>query len=228
MIDLRCCDVADVLTEARGARLVHADPPWVYGNRSPRGDGSLANVSEHYDTLSIADIAEHIRESARCALPTARLMLWSTWPQLGDWMAQDVRPWRYVTGGAWAKDDRLGQGHHWRGMSEPVLVYVHDGGATVNRAISNTHISQRGQHSEKPEGWLAEALRAWTDPGDLVLDLYAGLAPMARACAATGRAYLGAEIDAERYRHAKAKLKGAPYHPNPAQCSMFGGAHGSA
>ena len=43
-------------------------------------------------------------------------------------------------------------------------------------------------------------------PGDLVLDLFAGMAPVARACARTGRRYVGAEIDPERYRQAVNRL----------------------
>jgi hypothetical protein len=39
-----------------------------------------------------------------------------------------------------------------------------------------------------------------------VLDLYAGMAPLARACLGTGRRYLGAEIDLERHKQALGRL----------------------
>ena len=54
-------------------------------------------------------------------------------------------------------------------------------------------------------GWL----RRWTDPGDLVLDLYAGLGSVAVACALEGRRYIGAEIDPERHRRAVLRVEEA-------------------
>lgn len=220
MIDLRCCDVAEVLDEVRGAALTMADPPWSYNCKSAGANGALSHVSDHYDTLTLDDISEHVSTSYQCCAAGSRLLLWTTFPQLADWMAQDVKPWRYVTGGAWTKDDRLGQGHHWRGMVEPLLVYVKGANAPINEAVGNAFISRRQAHSEKPETWLCDLLEAWTNPGDLVLDLYAGLAPMARACKATGRDYIGAEIDEERHRHAMAKLDGTPYHRDVRQMPL--------
>lgn len=53
---------------------------------------------------------------------------------------------------------------------------------------------------------MREWIRAWTDPGDLVVDVFAGLAPLARACYAEGRRYVGAEIDPERHALALVRL----------------------
>ena len=48
------------------------------------------------------------------------------------------------------------------------------------------------------------ARHGWSDGS--TLDLYAGMAPMARACHRTGRRYIGAEIDPERHRQAMDRL----------------------
>lgn len=40
-------------------------------------------------------------------------------------------------------------------------------------------------------------------------ELYAGLAPLARACLGTGRRYIGAEIDPERHLKAMERLHAA-------------------
>jgi DNA modification methylase len=47
---------------------------------------------------------------------------------------------------------------------------------------------------------------AWSNPDDLILDLYAGHGSVARAAHATGRRYIGAEIDVDRHRAACARL----------------------
>ena len=85
----------------------------------------------------------------------------------------------------------------------------------------NFYTSKPTGHSEKPIEWQRAMVRRWTDPGGLVLDLYAGLAPMARACKAEGRSYLGAEIDPERHRHAMAKLDGTTWHQDRHQLALI-------
>lgn len=214
-IDLRCCDVAEVLAECRGARLVHADPPWSYDSggvpgQSGWGPGSAMAGPCPYECLSDDAMAEHIDAAWDSASGSAYLVLWTTWPMLHQWLSASKKSrWTYKTGGVWGKNDRLGIGFHWRGDSEPVLIYVKGNPRPLGRSTSNLHLSGRQAHSEKPVDFLCGMLDAWTSPGDLVLDLYAGLAPMARACKATGRRYLGAEIDPERHQTAMARLWGA-------------------
>jgi len=224
VIDLRCCDVAEVLGDpalSKAAALVFADPPWAEYVNNP-GDASPAGK---YPVLRLPDIVQHLRDAYHCAAPGARLLLWCTWPLLRDWMTCTTfdRSWQYVTGGSWHKLDTCGVGYHWRGQSEPVLVYKRPGSCgRPSLPILNAYQSRPTQHSEKPVEWLQQMIEAWTSPGDLVLDLYAGMAPVARACKATGRDYIGAEIDPERHRHAMAKLDGTPYHPDARQRSLFG------
>jgi len=208
-IDLRCCDVAEVLAECRGARLIHADPPWIYrsgGVFRGRQGGDAGCVEDHYDTMDDARIAAHLSDAYACAASDAYLLCWVTWPKLVEWLdASRGMPWRYVSGGAWHKTGGLGVGFHWRGDTEPLLLYD-KGNPRPLGCARNGHGSPRQTHSEKPTEWLSQLVEAFTEPDNLVLDLYSGLAPMARACLATGRRYLGAEIDPERHARAMAAL----------------------
>ena len=219
VIDLRCCDVSEILGDALGARLVHADPPWTYEQTAVTG-----NAADQYETLAMSGIVEHIDAAFDCAAPGGRLALWTTWPLLADWMsaAASMR-WEYVTGGAWTKTGTFGVGYHWRGQSEPLLIYRKPGKSKTNQAgLMNAHASRPTGHSEKPHEWQRTMLRAWTDPGDLVIDIYAGMAPLARACRDEGRDYLGAEIDPRRWGDAMDRLghdSGQPGRTVP----MFGG-----
>ena len=210
-IDLRCCDVAEVLAVARGARLVVADPPWAY----ERGPGNEGLAEDHYTLLSVSDIAGHVDMSFACADPKGcRLALWYTWPKSDAWETETIlrreghRPggWRWgqkITGGSWNKEEGRGIGYHWFGTSEPVAVY-RVGSPTINSSVYLSNGSQCGreEHSYKPVEWMCGWWRRWTSPGDLVLDLYAGLGSVAVACALEGRRYIGAEIDLERHRRA--------------------------
>lgn len=203
-VDLVLGDVSAMLAahKGAGARLVIADPPWAYDNAGTRG-----NASDNYDLLTNEGIAATVDAAYDCAADGARLALWVTWPKLGEWMtaAAGMR-WRYVTGGAWGKAGQMGVGFHWRGDSEALLVYVKGSPGRPHEAVSNLHVSKRTDHSEKPVEWLRAAIRAWTQPGDLVLSVYSGLFPEGRACALEGRRCIGAEIDPERHAAAVGRL----------------------
>lgn len=205
-IDLRCGGTLTGIWQGAlagqptpAADLVMADPPWSYslnlGEKLP---------ADHYAGLSTADIAAHVREAASYAREGARLALWCTFPLLAEWMAHDLGAWQYKTGGGWLKQGGTGQGYHWRGDAEVVLVYVRRGAGSGRplEVIRNGHASKRGKHSAKPIGWQRAMIRAWSPPGGLVLDMYAGLGSVAVACAVEGRRYIGWEIDPVRHAEA--------------------------
>ena len=210
-IDLRLCGVAEMLAATRGARLIVADPPWRYSNNP-----GVANPEETgiYAGLADEEIVSHLDLAFASSAPSARLAVWFTWPKLGEWAAAGWAGSRWgpiVTGGAWTKQiptttgarrAQSGVGYHWRGQCEPIGIFTRGATGRPSFDLDNAAIEPPGSHSEKPVGWLRAMVRAWTDPGDLVVDMYAGLAPLARACLAEGRRYVGAEIDPERHADA--------------------------
>ena len=216
-IEIRCCEVEALLAEVRGARLVMADPPWRY-SEAP----GVANPEEEgiYGGLSDTQIAAHLDLSFDCADPSgSRLLCWYTWPKDAEWNAAGNAGPRWgkrVTGGAWtkmtptgdggARCDRIAVGYHWRGCTEPVAMFTKGATGRPDGILLNGHVSPPTNHSEKPVEWLRAMIRAWTSPGDLVVDLYAGMAPVARACRAEGRRYIGAEIDPDRCQQARERL----------------------
>lgn len=208
-IDLRLASVETVIAELAQAErkpsLIIADPPWSYTNsKSEFLEGSPEN---HYNLITDDQIAEGLASAYDAADPNSRLAVWCTWPKLGEWFEAvdrcDSWRWQYKTGGSWHKKGGIGVGFHWLGQSELVLIYT-KGAPTTDRtiAVPNAHESKRRNHSEKPDDWIAQWFDRWTEPDDLILDLFAGLAPVARACARKNRDYIGAEIDPQRHREA--------------------------
>jgi hypothetical protein len=80
-IDLRCCDVREMLRSVRGAALVVADPPWQYAR-----EAGVANPETHdiYDGMSEGDIADVLDLAHDSAADDARLACWATWPKLRE------------------------------------------------------------------------------------------------------------------------------------------------
>ena len=222
-IDLRCCSVEELIAwcKEKGvvSRLIMSDAPWLYAN-----EPGVANPETNgiYNGLSMPAIVASIDASYDIADKAgSRLASWYTWPTEEDWRAagQAGKRWgKRVTGGAWTKlqmdDDgkgaalnrQPGVGYHWRGQTEPIALFTRGTTGRANEVLLNGHVSPVSVHSEKPVEWLRAMVRAWTSPNDVVIDLYAGRAPLARACAAENRRYLGAEIDPDRHAQALTAL----------------------
>ncbi len=97
-----------------------------------------------------------------------------------------------------------GQGYHWAGCSEPVLVYTRSAGHNSRAGLRNAWVQEPGKHSAKPIQWMKQWIERWCPPGGRVVDPYAGLGTVAEAVmeAGEGRTYLGAEISEKRHSDA--------------------------
>lgn len=210
-VDIRLADVLDVVATVKGAALVHADPPWQY-----RNEGVNGAADGHYDTNAMAGIVAALDAAYDAAADDAYLLMWATFPMRDEWEEARIDAkragrfrWRYVSGGAWGKTGRPGAGFHWRGDAEELLLFAKGNPRPMPGVLSNFHASERTEHSEKPKGWLRECVEHFALPSGPVLDLWAGRAPLARVCAALGRAYVGAELDKQRHKAAVLLLRSA-------------------
>ena len=202
LIDLRRCDVAELLPLE--GDLCIADPPWSYVQKI--GESRATN---HYQTIPVSAIVAHLEQAQ-----APRMAVWLTWPILAsDWPAKLPGWGRPVTGGSWSKSfpgdvGHYGQGYHWAGCSEPVLVYSRGGGHNSRGPLRNSWVQEPGTHSVKPVGWMKQWIQRWCPPGGRVVDPYAGLGSVAEAVleAGEGRSYLGCEIDEKRHGQALALL----------------------
>lgn len=212
-IDLRCCDVVELLGAARDARLIVADPPWQYSVGAEGKGKAQPELNGIYNCIDDRMIAAHLDLAFDSAGKACRLAVWYTFPKDAEWDAAGRAGKRWgpiTTGGAWLKTGQVGVGYHWRGQVEPVAVFTRGSTGRCRELLLNGYQSPPSDHSEKPIEWLRAWVRAWTDPGDLVLDLYAGHGVMARACLLEGRRYMGAEIDPKRHAEALARLAQIP------------------
>lgn len=200
-IDLRLSDVRSVIAEVGDVSIVHADPPWSYDVKNRNG-----GANKHYPLCDEQEIATHLDAAYDATLADAYLLCWSTWPKLGKWFdaARGMR-WQYLSGGSWHKTGSIGIGFHWRGDSEPLLLYRKGRPKPVGM-VSNSWASHRQGHSAKPIGFISDVLAALAPSNALVLDLYAGTGTAAIACLKNGQRYVGAEIDPERYAAARMNI----------------------
>jgi len=213
-IDLRCGDVTAMLGSLPDgcADACFADPPWKYsGGPVERHTHFKGKAVAHYGGLPCTTIAAHLAAAYRVTAPNSYLFVWCTFPLLAEWMRCDGlmadSGWAYISGGAWGKIGSLGVGYHFRGDSELLLAYKKGQPRPQTGSKSNLWLAPKTGHSEKPQLALRALVQMAAPVGGLVVDCYAGdSASLARACRATGRAYVGAELDPKRHARALIRL----------------------
>ena len=81
----------------------------------------------------------------------------------------------------------------------------------------------RAHETQKPYDLMAGLVSDFTDPGDIILDPFAGSGTTGVAAIQLGRRFIGWERDAKYHAIAMRRLRGEEAKPNPAQPSLFGG-----
>ncbi len=167
-------------------RVIYADPPWKFVNRSELGEERNAN--QHYDTMPIEDIMSlPVREIAE---DDAVLALWVTDPCLRQAMdVIDAWGFEYKTvmfywNKTWGhtdleamhetKDFPIGTGYITRGNPEQVLIatrghpnrrlHLIDGEMKADMSIRRQQFAPRGVHSEKPRKFYGLIERLYEGP----------------------------------------------------------------
>lgn len=109
-----------------GYRVIYADPPWPFENRSPRG--MKKNASMHYPCISLADL--RAMPVDLLAADNAVLFLWTVWPLMPHWDGV-IRAWGFEFAGLaweWVKYNpttakyAFGPGYGTRKNLEPCLM----------------------------------------------------------------------------------------------------------
>lgn len=184
------------------ADLVMTDPPWRYDQR--------IGVEVPYETLSTTEIRDVLVDTYKAA---GRLVMWCTSGHMGEWLEASAGALGYpTTVGAWDKGPgRYGQGYHWAGRVELVLVYAKSGARNDRSTTldSGYQWDPRGQsHSVKPVGWMKQMLLRWSKSNDLIVDPFMGhgsvraAAWMANQTRSGSRRYVGREVDEARFNQA--------------------------
>ncbi|MCC7060714.1 MAG: site-specific DNA-methyltransferase [Burkholderiaceae bacterium] len=81
--------------------------------------------------------------------------------------------------------------------------------------------SERLHTTQKPLDLMRELVEDFTDPGDTILDPFAGSGTTGVACNQLGRNFIGWERDAKYHEIATRRLRGDEAKPNPAQPSLL-------
>ena len=181
---------------------VISDPP--YGETTHKGARTTKSGPEfgaeklvHFD--SITD--DQFIDLCRTAVRVAKRWVVMTCEWRHAVAAEQALPKEFVRCGVWVKPDSMPQltgdrpGTGW----EAVLMLHRQGKKRWNGGGHHavwTHLCERGKHpTQKPLPLLREWVRQFTDPGDLILDPFAGSGTTGEAALLEGRRCVLVEKD---------------------------------
>lgn len=216
-----CLDVLGELEEG-SVDMIWTDPPFGHGNMD--GDLQAARVRDGvrgarvcdvqpiandqgpaFDALMLGflDHATRIlnRDCCCCCCCMAGGGPTPTFAKVSQWIDERLAFFQAVV---WDKSARgNGMGWRYRRNYEFVMVAHRKGGKllwaddakAVPNIVRHMPVIKRQHPNEKPVSMVADFILWHTQPGQLVLDPFAGSASTAIACIRTGRKFIGIEID---------------------------------
>ncbi|WMW25158.1 MT-A70 family methyltransferase [Methanolobus sediminis] len=129
-------------------KLILADPPWSYKDKS--GRDYKHGAAEKYDTMSLEDICNMpIQDIADkdCAL-----FMWATTPLLPEaFKVLEAWGFKYKTTIYWRKIMSLGMGYWFRGQVEVCLVAIKGNVKAFRSQRPNFIETKARKHSQKPD-----------------------------------------------------------------------------
>jgi site-specific DNA-methyltransferase (adenine-specific) len=202
--------------EEASADCVIADPPY---DKTTHKGARTSRRKRVVATEGVSQIAIDFPPADPSVLASLLVMAAKRWAlafcsleQLGAYQAAAAG--HYVRGGVWVKPnpspqftgDRPGQGAEGIAIMHRAGSKKWNGGGARgvwdNRTIKGTI-----HPNEKPIDLMLALVEAFTDPGDIVLDPFAGSGTTGAACIRLGRRFVGLDFDPKYVEAASARLR---------------------
>ncbi len=225
---LECGDCLVVLPTLPDRSVAHVitDPPYqqrTSNNARSAPDGVAGSaLNECHAFIDFAGVDGLEARIARGAVRVALrwVVIWSAMEQIGAYAAASPKDWIRST--VWLRTNSAPQftGDRPGQAVEAINILHRKGrkrwnrggdcwapvGPTIN-AIKDAQRGTLGHPTPKPEWIMLETLEAFTDPGELVLDPFAGSGTTGVACLRLGRRFIGIEKDPKYAEVARERLR---------------------
>lgn len=196
--------------------MVLTDPPYgiAYktGMRHDRGHRFCREIEGDRDLSALAGAAPEMYRVLRD--DSAAMVFCDSGRQDEAVAVMEGAGFRAVNRIVWDKGSHtMGDLSHAFGKRYEVLLYLAKGSPEIRGRrwpdvwrFPKVPASRLTHQNEKPVPLLARAVESLTDPGATVLDPFMGSGSTGQACAETGRAFIGCEVDPWYYGAAERRL----------------------
>ena len=138
-------------------KIIYADPPWNYKDKRDKHPRLCGGASVHYSTMSMEELMDLPVKSI--ADDNCYLFMWATFPNLPRaFELMDAWGFQYKTlGKSWIKTNKVnkkpffGIGYYMKSNCEVCLMGLKGKPFKESNRISSVCISERREHSEKPD-----------------------------------------------------------------------------
>ena len=216
-----------------------SDPPFEEQAHTKQRRVKRGTVTQN-EALPFAAITERQRiEAAQQIARTTRrwVLVFCQVEASQDWaLAFVTSGLEYVRTMIWVKPDGMPQYTGDRpGMGYETIVVCHrpgrkrwNGGGRHGVFVENKNAGRPNGEAAphpttKPLPLMRELVELFSDPGELVLDPFAGSGSTGVACRQLGRRFIGWELSPDYYEIACRRLRGDEAKPSHHQPSLFGG-----
>jgi site-specific DNA-methyltransferase (adenine-specific) len=191
------------------------------GCRMKLASNSIGSIDDMLDEVA----AQILRVTRRWIVVFSDMEITHRWRgQLGS---------SYVRTGVWVKTNPMPQVSGDRpaqGFEAATIAHAsgrkrwNGGGRPATWIFGTCSGDERPDHpSPKPLALMERLVADFSDPGELVLDPFAGSGTTGVACRLLGRDFVGWELDATYHEIASRRLRGDEAKPNPRQLSLLAG-----
>lgn len=197
--------VIEAMRRSSRAERTHiiTDPP--YSAVTHRG--AARGMAIDFDPIDDAQIDEIVRRGL--AIADGWLIAFTELEMLGAWRSAGVefggaKGSAYVRGGFWRKPDGAPQftgdrpgipGEAFAVLHSPHAKKRWNGGGHHAFYSIGVERGERWHPTQKPGRLMSKVVRDYTDPGDLVVDIFAGSGTTGVAALSAGRSFFGCELD---------------------------------
>jgi len=201
-----CTDVMRRMPE-RSIDLVVTDPPYAAHYRDRTGRTVANDDNTRWLSPAFAEVARVLKDNRFC-------VSFYGWHQadafLHAWRSAGLRPVGHLV---WVKRYRSNDRPRFLAYRHEAAYLLAKGYPCPVRAINDVlrweYTGNRHHPTEKPVSALAPIIEAFSRPGDIVLDPFAGSGSTAVAAHGLGRRYVGIELDVRHCETAAARLRAA-------------------
>lgn len=188
--------------------LILTDPPYGQDYSTGRQRRTIRKTTRIANDTGTLDVARLLRELDRVSRPSSHCYVFTSWKTVDLWKREFERYFTLKNILIWSKDNHTAGDLHWSyAQSYEMVLFGMKGRKRLKGSrdrdsvyVPKVKTHQQAHLLQKPEPLIEYFLRKSSNPGDVVLDPFAGSGTVGACCARLRRSSVQFEID-KRYRN---------------------------